>query len=67
MDPTTIFPFLSIFADNFYDFSLEKKSIFGPIQFDIIAYIVNKVMNNDYAKYHDFIKNLTIDVIFRWL
>ena len=66
MDTTNIFPFLSIFAHNFYYFS-PQKSNFGPIQLDIIAYIVSKAMNYDYAKFHAFIKKLTIDVIFRWL
>ena len=45
----------------------KKKSNFGPIQLDIIVYIVSKVMNYNYAKFHAFIKKLTIDVIFRWL
>ena len=66
MDTTNIFPFLSIFAQNFFYFS-PQKSNFGPIQLDIIAYIVHKAMNYDYATFHAFIKTLTIDVIFRWL
>ena len=66
MDATNIFQFLSIFAQNFYYFP-PKKSNFGPIQFDIIVYIVSKVMNYNYAKIHANIKKLTIDVIFRWL
>ena len=65
-DSTDIFQFLSIFAHNFYYFS-PKKSIFGPFQLDIIAYIVIKAMNYNFAKFHAFIKKLTIDVIFRWL
>ena len=63
MDTTNFF---SIFAQNFYYF-FPHKSNFGPIQLDIIAYIVNKTMNYDYAKFHAFVKKLTIDVIFRWL
>ena len=66
MDTTKIFQFLSIFAQNFYYFS-PKKSNFGPIQLDIIAYIVSRAINYNYAKFHSFIKKLTIDVIFRWL
>ena len=66
MDTTNIFPFLSIFAQIFLLFS-PKKSNFGPIQLDIIAGIVSKAMNYNYAKFHAFIKKLTIDVIFRWL
>ena len=66
MDTTNIFPFLSIFAQNFYYFS-PKKSNFGPIQLDIIAFIISKGMNYDYAKFHAFTKKLTIDVIFHWL
>ena len=41
MDTTNIFQFFWIFAQNFYYFS-PKKSNFGPIQLDIIAYIVSK-------------------------
>ena len=66
LDTTNIFQFLSIFAQNFYYFyppPKKKKSNFGPIQLDIIAYIVSKAMNYDYAKFHAF----TIYVIFRWL
>ena len=66
MDTTNIFPFLSIFAQIFLLFS-PKKSNLGPIQLDIIAYIVSKAMNYNYAKFHAFIKKITIDVIFRWL
>ena len=66
MDTTNIFQFLSIFAQNFYNFS-PQKSNFRPIQLDIIAYIVSKAINYNYAKCHAFIKKLTIDVIFRWL
>ena len=65
MDTTNIFLFLSIFAHNFY-YPPQKKSNFGPIQLDIISYIVSKAMNYNFAKFHAFIKNLTIDVIFRW-
>ena len=66
MDTTNIFQFLSIFAQNFYYFP-PKKSNFGHIQLDIIAYIVSKAMNYNYAKFHAFIKKLMNDVIFRWL
>ena len=66
MDTTKNFQFLSVFAQNFYYFS-PQKSNFGPIQLDIIAYIVSRAMNYNYAKFHAFIKKLTIDVIFRWL
>ena len=66
MDTTNIFQFLSIFAQNFYYFS-PQKSNFWPIQLNIIAYIVRKAMNYNSAKFHAFIKKLTIDVIFHWL
>ena len=66
MDTTNIFQFLSIFAHNFYYF-FPQKSNFGPIQLDIIADIVSKAMKYDFAKFHAFIKKLTIDVISRWL
>ena len=66
MNTTNIFQFLSIFAHNFYYFS-PKKSNFGDIQLDMIAYIVSKAMSYNFAKCHAFIKKLTIDVIFRWL
>ena len=66
MNTTKIFHFLAIFAPNFYYFP-PKKSNFGPFQLDIIAYIFSKAMNYNFAKLHAFIKNLTIDVIFRWL
>ena len=62
MENTNIFQFLSVFAHNFYYFS-PKKSNFGPIQLDIIADIVSKVMSYNYAKFHAFIKKLTIDII----
>ena len=58
MDATKIFQFLSIFTQNFYYFS-QKISNFGPIQLDIIAYIVSRAMNYNYAKFHAFIKKLT--------
>ena len=66
METTNNFQFLSIFAQNCYYFS-SKKSNFGPFQLDIIAYIVSNAMNYNYAKFHAFIKKLTIDVIFCWL
>ena len=49
MDTTNIFHFLSIFAQDFYYFS-PKKSNFGPLQLDTIAYIVSKAMNYNFAK-----------------
>ena len=55
MDTTNIFQFLSIFAQNFYYFS-PQKSKFGPFKLDIIAYIVSKAMNYNFAKFHAFIK-----------
>ena len=68
METTNIIQFLSIFAQNFYYSPPPQKKInFGPIQLDIIAYIVSKAMNYNYAKFHAFIKKLTIDVIFCWL
>ena len=66
MDTTNIFHFLTIFAQNSYHFP-PQKSNFGPFQLDIIAYIVSKAMKYNFAKFHAFIKNLTIDVIFHWL
>ena len=60
------FPISLDFCTEFLLFS-PKKSNFGPNQLDIIAYIVSKAMNYNYAKFHAFIKKLTIDVIFRRL
>ena len=65
MENTNIFQFLSILAHNFYYFP-PKKSNIGPIQLHNIADIVSKVMNYNFAKFHAFIKKLTIDVICRW-
>ena len=62
MDTTNIFQFVSIFAQNVYYFS-PKKSNFRPFQLHLIAYIVSKAMNYNFAKFHAFIKKLTIDVI----
>ena len=67
MDTTNIFQFLSIFAQNFYYSPPQKKSNFWLIQLGIIAYIVSKAMNYNYAKFHAFINKLMIDAIFRWL
>ena len=68
MDTTNIFQFLSTFAHDFLLFPpTPPPPNLGPIQLDIIAYIVSKVMNYNYAKFHAFIKKLTIDVIFPWL
>ena len=44
-----------------------QKPNFGHNQLDIIANIVSKAMNYNYAKFHAFMKKLTIDVIFRML
>ena len=66
MDTSNIFQFLSIFAHKFLLFP-PKKSNFGPIHLDLVAYIVSKARNYNYAKFHAFIKKLTIDVIFHWL
>ena len=63
MDTTNIFHYFAIFAQEFYYFS-PKKLNFGPLQLDIIAYTVSKAMNYNFAKFHAFIKKLTIDVIF---
>ena len=65
MDTTNIFQFLSIFEQNFSNPTPppKKKSNFGPFQLDIIAYVVSKAMNYNFAKFHAFIKKLTIDVI----
>ena len=60
------FPISLEFCTKFLLFS-PPKSNFGPIQLDIIAYIVSKAMNYNFAKFHAFIKKLTIDVIFLWL
>ena len=60
------FPISLDFCTEFFYFP-PKNQNFGPIQLDIIAYIVSKAMNYNYAKFHAFIKMLTIDVIFRWL
>ena len=66
MDTTIFFQFLSILHRIFTIFP-PKNQNFGPIQLDIIAYIVSKAMNYNYAKFHAFIIKLTIDVIFCWL
>ena len=44
-----------------------KIVIYGPIQLGNIAYIVSQIMNHQYAKFHVFIKKLTINVIWCWL
>ena len=66
VDTTNIFQFLAIFLQNFYYFT-PKMASFGPIQLGIIANIISWIMNYQYAKFHDFIKNFTIDVILHWL
>ena len=60
------FPISIDFCTEFLLFS-PQKSNFGPIQFDIIADIVSKAIDYNFAKFHAFIKKLTIDVISRWL
>ena len=57
------FPISLDYCTEFLLFS-PKKSNFGPIQLNIIAYIVSKAMNYNSAKFHTFIIKLTIDVIF---
>ena len=57
MDTTYIFPFLAIIARNIYYF-IPNKAILGPIQLDIISYIVSEIMNYHYAKFHAFIKKI---------
>ena len=64
MGTTNIFP--RDFAQNFNYFT-PKIANFRPIQLGIIANIVSYAMNYHFAKFHAFIKRLTIDVIFRWL
>ena len=59
------FPISLDFSQNFYYFPPKNQNL--PIHLDIIAYIVSKAMNYNYAKFHAFIKKLTIDVIFHWL
>ena len=66
MNTTNIFQFLSNVAQNLCYFS-PKISNFEPFQLDIIAYIVSKVMNYNFVKFHAFIKKFTIDIIFRCL
>ena len=60
------FPFSRDFCTGFLRFP-PQKSNFGPLQLDIITYIVSKAMNYNSAKFHAFIIKLTIDVIFYWL
>ena len=50
METTNIVPLFSIFAQNCYYYP-PKKSNFGHIQLVILAYIVSKVMNYDYANF----------------
>ena len=66
MDTTNIFPFLAIFSIEFLLF-YPKIANFGSIQLGVIANIVSYIMNYHYAKFHAFIRKLTIDVIFHWL
>ena len=62
-----IFSIFSRFLHRIFTIFTQKKSNFGPLQLDIIAYIVSKAMNYNFAKFHAFIKKLKIDVIFHWL
>ena len=62
-----IFSYFSRFFSQNFDFFTPKIAIFGPIQLGIIAYIVSLFMNHQCAKFHVFMKKLTIDVIFRCL
>ena len=64
METTNISQF-SLFLHRI--FTIPPQSNFGPIQLDIIANIVSKAVNYNFAKCHAFIKKLTIDVILRWL
>ena len=61
------FPISLDLCTAFLLFSPQKIKNFEPIQLDIIAYIVSKAMNYNYAKFNAFIKKLTIDVIFHCL
>ena len=63
MDTTNIFPFFAIFSTEFL-LVYPKIANFGSIQLGIIAYIVSEIMNYHYAKFHSFIRKLTVDVIF---
>ena len=62
-----IFSNFSRFLHIIFTIFPPKNQNFEPIQLDIIVYIVSKAMNYNYAKFHAFIKKLTIDVIFRLL
>ena len=66
MDTTNISNF-SRFLHSIFTIFPSKNQNFEPIQLDIIAYIVSKAMNYNYAKFHAFIKKLSIDVIFHRL
>ena len=67
VDTTNIFLFLAIFFPQNFDYFTPKIATVGPIQLGIIAYIVSYIMIHQYAKFHVFIKKLTIGVIFRCL
>ena len=63
MEITNIFPISrAFFSQNFYYFN-PKIAIFGPILLCIISNIVSLIINYQYAKFHAFVKKLTIDVI----
>ena len=57
------FQFFVIFSQHF-DYFTPIIAIFRPIQLGILANIVSWIMNYQYAKFHVFIKMLTIDVFF---
>ena len=65
-DTTNILHFLAFFQ-RMFTILPQKMASFGPIKLGIIAHIVSSITNYQYAKFHDFIKNFTIDVIFRRL
>ena len=62
-----IFSHFSRFFKIFFTILPPKMASFGTIQLVIIANIFSYIMSYQYAKFHDFIKKFTIDVIFRWL
>ena len=63
MDTTSIFPFLSIFAHNFYYLPPPPHQILDLFSFTSSLISLEKAMNYDYAKFHAFIKKLKIGVI----
>ena len=61
MDTTNISHF-SRFLHRIFTIFSPKKSNFGPIRLDIIADIVSKTMNYNFAKFHAFIKKKVNDL-----